>query len=157
LLSAKSKDFRLLSFCLYNCKISYFGAFNVGAGAARAYCYSQTGQKGQEEEEEKEEEERYLYICYCTHCVCMKLIGCVVFVWNIVADLGFFIPDPAPTIFAFRIPFPDPKICSSRILHEKWIAKLPFFLASYVFRSKVMVIVKKRSGIRKKIHPGSSG
>jgi hypothetical protein len=52
------------------------------------------------------------------------------------------------------IPDPDPNIFSSRILHEKWNANLLFF-ASYAFRRKVLVIVKK---IRdpEKIYSGSS-
>jgi hypothetical protein len=75
---------------------------------------------------------------------------------------------PYPGSDHFLIPDPDPNIFSSRILHEKWNAH--FFLSSYAFRSKVLVlvIVKKirdprseigdpRSRIRKKFIPDPEG
>jgi hypothetical protein len=62
---------------------------------------------------------------------------------NSVEDPGCFIPDPDPTIFSSRIRIQKFFQPGSRILHEKWNAKLLFFLASYAFRSKVLVIVKK--------------
>jgi hypothetical protein len=65
-----------------------------------------------------------------------------------VADPGCFIPDPDPTFFSCRIQ----KLFhpGSRILHEKWNTNL-LFLASYAFKSKVLVLV-----IVKKIrNPGS--
>jgi hypothetical protein len=69
---------------------------------------------------------------------------------NSVEDPGCFIPDP--TIFSSRIQnfflsqIPDPT--------RKVECKVTFFLASYAFRSKVLVVVKK---IRdpEKIDPGA--
>jgi hypothetical protein len=69
------------------------------------------------------------------------------------------IPDPDPTIFSSRIWIQPFFHSGSRILHEKWNTN--FFLVSFAFRSKglVVVIVKKirdpRSGIRKKFIPDS--
>jgi hypothetical protein len=59
-----------------------------------------------------------------------------------VADPGCFVPDPI--IFSSRIRLQTFSHPVSRILHGKWYANLPvLFFASYAFRSKVLVIVKK--------------
>jgi hypothetical protein len=68
-----------------------------------------------------------------------------------VADQGCFMPDPDQTIFSSRIRIQTLFNPGYRILHEKWNANL-LFLASYAFRSKVLVLV-----IVKKIRDPKSG
>jgi hypothetical protein len=74
-----------------------------------------------------------------------------------VADPGCFIPDQDPTIFSSRIPdpkmffIPDPGFYMKNGINY-------FFLASYAFRSKVLVLVRDHgTEIRdpEKIHPRS--
>jgi hypothetical protein len=71
-----------------------------------------------------------------------------------VADPGCFIQDPDPTIFSSQVRI------QTFIHHGSYMKsgmQTYFFLASYAFRSKVIVLVKKKSGIRdpEKTHPGS--